>query len=673
MANSSTPTNLLIHASSPYLLQHAHNPVHWHEWNAAAWQKAREENKLVLVSIGYSACHWCHVVERETFENEETAAIMNEYFVCIKVDREERPDVDQVYMDAVQLITGRGGWPLNMFCLPDGRPLHGGTYFPNTDWNRVLLQLHQLYTQKYDEAVTYAEKLTEGIRNMEIIKFEGGTTTFTESNLQEMYATWATQFDWKDGGNARVPKFPLPDNFRYLLDYGKLFAHEESLKFTQFTLTKMAQGGIYDQLGGGFARYSVDGYWLVPHFEKMLYDNAQLTGLYASAYRATGNEFFRETALQTIGFLKRELLDPSGGFYSALDADSEGEEGKFYVWSKTELENLLGADEPLFSAWYQCTAEGNWEHGKNILHTRTDTATFAILYKVDETELLQVIARSHTRLMAYREQRIRPGLDDKIILCWNALLLKALAEAYQAFGDPALLELALGNYRFIRAHLVKEQHLFRIYKDGKTTIPAFLEDYAALVQALIALYQVTFDEEMILLATGLVETVMREFSDEETGLFYFTSLHDDPLVSRKKDLTDDVIPSANAMLALGLHQLFYYTGNTDYRERAARMLAAMKSQVIKFPSWYSHWAQLALLQAEGVKQLVFSEAALPEVLATWKTHYQPNVLLGCARENSTLPLLAGRFSASPRYYVCHEETCSLPVNQLFEALNLLAV
>lgn len=673
MSNASHKhTNRLINASSPYLLQHAHNPVDWHEWDDEAWQKARSEDKLVLVSIGYSACHWCHVMERESFENEDIAALMNEYFVCIKVDREERPDVDQVYMDAVQLISGRGGWPLNMFCLPDGRPLHGGTYFPTREWAQLLMQLENFYRNKKEEALEFATKLTDGVQNMDALNIKPENEPFTIDDIQTMVESWAQQFDWKEGGNQRVPKFPMPNNWQFLLDYHLLADNKTAGEFVNLTLEKMARGGLYDQLGGGFTRYSTDGVWLVPHFEKMLYDNGQLVSLYAKAYRATHNPYYHQVIDHTLVFVARELTHPDGGFYSALDADSEGEEGKFYIWKKEELKTLLGDDEDLFSKYYNITEEGNWEHGNNIPHTRISTEEFAKEHGMDAANFEAFLQQCTQKLMAAREKRIRPGLDDKQICSWNALMLKGYADTYLATHNRDYLNVALKNKAFIEQHFLNGKHLWRIHKDGKSTINGFIEDYACVIDAYIQLYQCTFDEQLLHTANTLLHTCFEEFYNEETNLFYYTSKNDPPLVARKTDTSDDVISSANAMLAEALYKMGYYLGKSKYKTVADGMLAKMAQQIKKYPSWYSRWANTALLQAKGLYQIVIIGENAEQLHQQFKGYIPNAVFAVSTKENDNFPLFENRYvEGETIIYICHNNTCQLPVDNVEKAMELV--
>ncbi|MEM9022916.1 MAG: thioredoxin domain-containing protein, partial [Bacteroidota bacterium] len=442
-------TNRLVDETSPYLLQHAHNPVNWYPWGDEALDKAKAENKLLLISIGYSACHWCHVMEHESFEDTAVAAFMNEHFVCIKVDREERPDIDQIYMDAVQLLTQRGGWPLNCFALPDGKPFFGGTYFPKKQWLNVLDKVQEEYAQNPDKVTEYAERLTEGVQSTDLIAMNPEPPKFTWDGLQEAVRTWSENFDQEEGGPNRAPKFPLPNNYQFLLRYAHLTGDAALMDHVNLTLKKIAYGGIYDQVGGGFARYSTDELWKVPHFEKMLYDNGQLVSLYAEAYQATGDERYKRVVYETLAFVARELTADVGAFYSALDADSEGEEGKFYIWSKAELEELLGSDYALVADYYNINQKGFWEHGNYILLRDRDDAAIAAEHELTTEALTERIERAKATLLEARAKRVRPGLDDKSLTSWNAIMLKGYVDAYQVFREPRFLEAALRNARFL--------------------------------------------------------------------------------------------------------------------------------------------------------------------------------------------------------------------------------
>ncbi|MHB1279407.1 MAG: thioredoxin domain-containing protein [Bacteroidia bacterium] len=669
MAEAPKYTNSLIHAQSPYLLQHAHNPVNWMEWNEEAWNKARTEDKPVLVSIGYASCHWCHVMEHESFENEDTAAIMNEYFICIKVDREERPDVDQIYMDAVQLINGSGGWPLNMFCLPDGRPIHGGTYFPNRNWNQLLFQLHDLYLNRKTEALAYAEKLKEGIVNMDVLRSD--SQVYPDKHvLKEVISNWAKQFDWIHGGNARTPKFPLPVNFQFLLSAGLLFPESDALKMVRLTLDKMAFGGIYDQLAGGFSRYSVDKFWKVPHFEKMLYDNGQLISLYSRAAGVFSEPRYAEIARQCCAFLETECQAPNGLFYSSYDADSEGEEGAYYVWTWDELKALPESVFPLFTAYYTCEEQGNWEHGKNILHATMSVEDFAKLQGLDTQEVQKTLAAGKNVLREWRGKRIKPALDDKCILSWNALALEGYAEAARYLQDPYLLNKALKHAEALETFFLKEEQYYRIVKGTETRIPAFLEDLAALCSAYISLYQVCFEEKWLYRAREIADLVYRNFYDKNTGLFFFVSSDSEQLITRKKDLGDDVIPSGNSMMALNFMKLHHYFGDINYGEWADRMLGNMAESFKKHAPWYSHWGQAYLMKAFGLYQLCAGGPGAVAALADKQLFPHPNLILASSVSPSALPLLHQRVGKELKFFMCKDETCYAPEATLSSSLAL---
>jgi len=501
-------TNSLIHESSPYLLQHAHNPVHWYPWGDEALEKARKENKNMIISIGYAACHWCHVMEHESFEDEKVANYMNEHFVAIKVDREERPDIDQIYMTAVQLLTERGGWPLNCIALPDGRPIYGGTYFRKEQWLDMLSHVSEFIEQNPDKAEEQAKYLTSGIINNELIYADAISEKpdVTLNDLEDVFYDFKSNIDFTHGGYGGAPKFPMPTGYQFLLHYYYLSGNKEALKAVNTTLNKMAAGGIYDQIGGGFSRYSTDEVWKVPHFEKMLYDNAQLVSLYSAAYQLTKDPAYKTVVAETLNFINRELTSPEGGFYSSLDADSESVEGKFYVWTLDELQFVLGAKAGLVKDYYQVTQKGNWENNQNILFKTDDDKKIANTYKITEEELMIRIKEAKELLLAARSKRVRPALDDKILTAWNALMLKGYCDAYRTFDEPEYLKMALRNADFILQNMKAEDNgLSRNYKNGKATIAAFLDDYAFTISAFISLYRVTFDEQWLNQALKLAE------------------------------------------------------------------------------------------------------------------------------------------------------------------------
>lgn len=658
-------TNKLVNASSPYLLQHAHNPVNWYEWGEEAFEIARRENKLILVSIGYSACHWCHVMERECFEQEDTAEIMNKHFVCIKVDREERPDVDQIYMDAVQLLTGRGGWPLNCFTLPDGRPIHGGTYFPKQEWERVLKSLADFYENKTEEAMQYATELTNGIRKLNVLASESDSALISKQEMNQIINDWKQNFDLHYGGYSWAPKFPMPNNWELFLNQYHYTKDVSILESVVTTLNKMAEGGIYDQVGGGFARYSTDSYWKVPHFEKMLYDNAQLVSLYAQAYQVTGKQLYANTINNTLGFLKRELMNEQGYFYSALDADSEGVEGKFYTWTYNDIVKILGDDAPLFNLYFSVDAYGNWEDGVNILYkTRSDEELEKLTSK-SISEIEQVIKGCNDRLLSARANRVRPGLDDKMITSWNALTIKAYADAYLVLGNGNYLAIAKSAADFIMNTMWQKDSLFRIHKNGVTSIKGFAEDYATTCEAFIRLYEACSDEVYINFAKQILDAAIAKFYDEKSALFYFKSHDDEQLVARKIDTNDDVISSSNSILAKCLMQMGYLFDENKYHQICDKMLLQIQPKLKKHPMGYSNWFQVVLYKWYGFNQLVCVGLDAEQYRFGLHKQYLPNKLALVVIEKSKIPLLADKEMADgTTFYRCVDKSCGLPTNSI---------
>ncbi|WP_157543978.1 thioredoxin domain-containing protein [Mucilaginibacter paludis] len=666
--------NKLSASTSPYLLQHANNPVNWFPWGAEALQKARDENKLILVSIGYSACHWCHVMENESFEDEQVAEIMNEHFVCIKVDREERPDIDQIYMSAVQLMTGRGGWPLNCVCLPDQRPIYGGTYFRKTDWMALLFNLANFWEQKPDEAKEYAVKLTEGIHQYENIGFVNEQMENTPADLEAIVKPWKQSYDFKEGGLNRAPKFPMPNNWQFLMRYAYLMQDEETNVIVRLTLEKMAKGGIYDHIGGGFARYSVDGHWHVPHFEKMLYDNAQLIGLYSEAFTWCGDELYKKVVAETIAFIQRELTSPENGFYSALDADSEGVEGKFYTFTLAEVEAILGDDAGLFAIYYNVTNEGNWEEEHtNIFFRRDDDAVLAEKLGIPADALVDKIAGLRNQVLEARAKRVLPGLDYKILTSWNALMLKGLCDAYRAFDEPAYLELALKNAHFIKDNLInKNNQLSRVYAkptgDEKLDAIAFLDDYALLIDAFIALYEVTFDEAWLHQAKALTEHTLDHFYDNATGMFFYTPDYGEQLIARKFEVMDNVMPSSNSVMARNFKKLSLLFDESEYEAIAAQLLRNVKKLMAKYGSAYSNWAMLLLEDVMGTYEIAITGNNAGAMRREVEKRYVPNkIILGGTK--GSLPLLHDKFSTQTRIFVCVDKTCQLPVTEASSAFK----
>ena len=676
MSKNSTMPNRLAQESSPYLLQHANNPVDWYPWGDEALQKAQKENKLLLISIGYAACHWCHVMEKECFEDAEVAQLMNRHFVCIKVDREERPDIDKVYIEAVQLMRQHAGWPLNAFALSDGRPIYGGTYFPKEHWMQVLQQMAEVHRSNPERTHKFAEELVDAMKQVnpivevpaELAESGQKKPVLSQEDLHKLKSIWMDQIDFKWGGRkSSGNKFPLPTNNLFMLRTAHLLKDERMQVAADLTLEKMAYGGIYDHLGGGFARYSVDPYWKVPHFEKMLYDNGQLVSLYAEAWQQNPRPMYKAVVYDTIEFIKRELTSPEGGFYSSLDADSEGVEGKFYTWQYDEIEKLLGEDAKIFADYYNAHPFGNWEE-RNILFVLETETEFAQRWKLDPDDFAQKMAEGRKKLFEAREPRIRPGLDDKILTSWNALMLKGLVDAYRVFDEPSFLEMALKNAHFIRQNLTEGGKLYRNYKAGKHTINAFLDDYAYLIQAYIALYQVTFNESWIEQADQHMQFVHEHFANPASSMYFYTSDEEQVLVHRKTEIQDDVIPSSNSSLAHSLHQLGLILHKSEYLDLSAQMLRNVADQVINNPGWFSHWGLLGLTHIFKHYEVAITGPQAEDFRKKMAAAYFPNRLFAGAEKESHLPILQNRIGAETTVFVCHGNSCQLPVHTVEEAL-----
>ena len=669
--------NHLIEETSPYLLQHAYNPVDWHPWNDQALDKAAQEDKLMIISIGYSACHWCHVMERESFEDTAVAHIMNKHFVNIKVDREERPDVDNVYMAACQLTSGGScGWPLNSITLPDGRPVWAGTYFPKKQWVDILNYFIKAKENEYDKLVQYADQVQQGMIDTEIIPTVNEDFDIVEEDINQWEAQFIDKVDWTYGGMKGAPKFPMPNNFLALLKLYDQSGNQKLLDATTLTLDQMAMGGIHDQLLGGFARYSVDELWKVPHFEKMLYDNAQLLSLYAEAFRLTQKDTYRDVIQKIVTWLETELLDSkTKAFFSSIDADSEGEEGKYYVWSTDELSQLLEDEEfQIVQALYEIKEKGNWEDGKNILHSTGTIASMAEENQWSLQEATEHLKSAHDKLLKSRSERVSPGIDDKILTSWNALLVKGLVDAYMATSDTRFLKYATETFHFIDTELSDGDQLLRTYKNGKAHISGFLDDYAHYIQACLSLYQVTFDESYLSKANKRFEYMGQHFSDEETGLFFYTSDLDNPLVVRKKETVDNEIPSSNSILAEQLYLLGHLQDNQEYIDIAKTMYAQMSSEVQEsiHPDFYSNWIEgfHNLYSPDYEIAIVGPEAGNLRDQLMQKPLINA-VFLGGKSEGS-LPLLEHKLiEGQTTIYVCQNKVCKLPVTEVEEALKLM--
>jgi uncharacterized protein YyaL (SSP411 family) len=664
-------TNALIDETSPYLLQHAHNPVDWRAWSKDALEEAEKGNKLVLVSIGYSSCHWCHVMEEETFEDVEIAKIMNENFINIKVDREERPDVDQVYMTALQLIKGSGGWPLNVITLPNGKPLYVGTYHTKEQWDQVLTEVSNLYKKDPKKANEYADMVAEGIQDANRIipmaDFEG----LTQQALKENMADWKPSWDMEWGGDHGEQKFMMPSNLDFLLDYGVLSGDGAAKAHVKNSLDKIALGGIYDQMGGGFFRYSTDRYWKVPHFEKMLYDNAQLISLYSKAYKVFKEPLYKAVVLETIAFLEREMKNPEGGYYAAIDADSEGEEGKYYVWSQEELKSILGPDYNLFASYFNIDSNSVWENGNHVLFRTTTDDVFLNQQSLSKSNLELEKKKWRDKILAAREKRVSPNIDDKIITSWNALLISGYVDAYIAFGEEVFLRKAKSIFEFIQEKSLANNQLIHSYKKDGRRVAGFLEDYAFLVNALINLYSATLDTVYLDLAETLNSKAVAAFKDESSGMFRYNQ--DKELISKIIRTDDGVLPSPNAVMADNLFQLGHIFYDTELLKKSKTMVSSMLPMISPEPQSYGKWSTLLMHMAHPYYEIaVVGENAQALVKELHQEHLPNTLIVGSIKE-SKLPLFEERFVAGGTYiYVCQDNTCKLPVTssgQVIEQLN----
>jgi hypothetical protein len=663
-------TNELIHESSPYLLQHAHNPVNWYPWGEKPLKKAKDENKMIIISIGYAACHWCHVMEKETYEDTAVARIMNEHFISIKVDREERPDVDQVYMNAAQLITGSGGWPLNAFAMPDSKPFYAGTYFPNKDWKQMLNYFIDLYQKNPSALSEQAAKVTQGIHAIENVPLNKTTATFSINDLDANFKNIQPNIDYQKGGEKKAPKFPMPAVWEYLLYYHYLSKNEKALGAVTTTLNNMAMGGIYDHIGGGFARYSTDANWHVPHFEKMLYDNAQLVNLYAHAYQATKNPLYKKVVYETLDFIEREMTSPEGGFYSSLDADSEGEEGKYYVWTKVEIEKVLGKEAALFNDYYNVTTGGNWERGKNILFRNTSDEALSAKYKVTKEQEKEKIEADKATLLSVRSKRVRPNLDDKILTAWNALMLKGYIDAYRTFGEERFLKAALKNATFLSDKAISTNNeITRNYKNGKSSIAGFLDDYAFTISAFIDLYQATFDEKWLYKANELAAYTQTHFFDSTSGMFYYTHNQHSNLIARKMEIADNVIPSSNSELAKNLFYLGHVFSDEAQIKTAQQMLLNVQKDVQQNVYFYPNWAILQAGFVSGLYEVAIVGKDDLHKRQMIDEYYLPNMLLLGSKEKATLELLENKLvEGQTTIYVCQDKVCKRPVTEVKDAV-----
>ena len=665
-------TNDLIHESSPYLLQHAHNPVNWHAWNIKNLSEAKQLDKPILISIGYSSCHWCHVMEHESFENEVIAAYMNENFYCIKVDREERPDVDQIYMTAAHIIAGNGGWPLNCFALPDIKPFHAGTYYPAAGWLKLLQTVNEQYQQHREKLTDYAIRLTKGIRLQETAISDNPTEKLDAKEIVKTVENWKSNWDMTEGGMKGAPKFPMPSNLHFLIDYTHQFTDTYTDTFIQITLEKMAYGGIFDQLAGGFSRYSVDALWKAPHFEKMLYDNAQLLTIYAKAYKKFENPLYLEILTKTTDWLVQEMRDASGLFYAALDADSEGEEGKFYVWKTEEVLELLGEDYELARIYYQVDGKGMWEHGNNILLRNHHPSEIAQQLDITEENLAQRIDQINSKLLAARSTRVRPGLDDKCLTAWNALLATGLAETYKATGNADYKIRALTCIDALLKLQVHPNQIWHTYKAGNSTINGMLDDYAFTAEACIAAFEISGNERYLNTADEITQRAIRTFYDVEKELFYFNEQNE--LIVRTTEVNDNVIPSTNSAMADVLHSIGAINDNTHYLELAENLIGKVQANISTYPSGHSNWARAQLKYTMPYFEVAIVGTDAEKIAQQLQSKNLPNTLILFSVAPSTLPIFENRWvNDKTLIYVCKFGMCQLPVEQLSEALALLNV
>lgn len=667
--------NRLQNETSPYLLQHAYNPVDWHSWNEETLQKANAQNKPLLISIGYSACHWCHVMERESFEDEQVAQRMNEHFICIKIDREERPDVDQIYMDALHMLGLQGGWPLNCFALPDGKPFWGGTYYPKQQWMELLSQIAFLYQNDLYKVKEQANQLTQGLASTSFVKQPPPDFRFFPQDADTFAAKILKNIDTDYGGLKGAPKFAMPSVFSFVLDYARRQTQKNIPEEVEITLKRMVLSGLFDQVGGGFSRYSTDVKWKIPHFEKMLYDNAQLVSLYARAYQMQPDKLYKQCIESTLRFIDLEMTAPDGGFYSALDADSEGVEGLFYSWTLDELKQALQDDYMLFAEYFQVETEGVWENGRSILMPLYDKELFAHQHNMSVSGLKSFLEKGISKLQNVRAERIRPGLDDKQLASWNALMIKAYVEAGIALKSEPYLAKALAAIHVFETHFLNMENggLYHSYKNGQQKIEGLAEDYAFAADAFLAVYPLDFDEEYLWKAKRFMEFAINNFWDEKSGLFYFSREDDATLVVRKHEVYDGVIPSSNAVLMKLLFYLGHYFENDEWILKSKKAVSAISQSIKMYPQSFSAWAQLWLMFSTDFSTVSISGENAHRIARELRDLNLPNVLIAASVNSSELPVLKRKKSSAglPLIYVCKGSCCFKPVYTVADTLKLL--
>lgn len=659
------------------MLQHAHNPVEWYPWGDEAFEQAKAAHKPVLVSIGYSACHWCHVMERESFEDEATAAYMNDHFICIKVDREEHPDVDHMYMDAVQAIGGSGGWPLNVFVTPERAPFYGGTYYPprpafnRPSWQQVLQRMNDIWHHNYDEVTLQAGQMLDHLRQASLRVSAAASGTLTQEACRLIADTLLKQADIQKGGFGNAPKFPGSMAIGYLLEHFHYTGYQPALSHALRSLDAMIEGGIYDQAGGGFARYATDRNWLVPHFEKMLYDNALLILPLCDAYSLTGNARYKEVVEETIAFVNRELKDASGGFYCALDADSEGEEGKYYTWTWQEWLAEAGDEDNAAALYYGISEQGNWE-GTNIMHVALPVAEVAARAGKTQEEVSTIIQKVKANVFAARQSRVRPGTDDKCLLAWNAMMNIALSKAGAALGNDAYVQQATAHMQWMLAAYSHQGALLHTWKNGKARIPAKLDDYACLIQAMLQLASVSGNNEHIVVAATLTETVLQQFAAAD-GYFYYTphSQHDIPV--RKVDLYDGATPAANSVMAHNLLLCGMCMERTEWITLAEQMLHGIAATVSRYPYSFAYWGMQVQRMVAAPLTVVCAGNGAAAAAAELRQLYRPAAfLLTCEKEISVPPIFEKKyFDGKLSIFVCSKEACLPPAGSVSEVLTLI--
>ena len=669
--------NNLRNETSPYLLQHVENPVDWNPWDKQYLKQAEKEKKLVVISIGYASCHWCHVMERESFQDSTVAELMNAKFISIKVDREERPDIDQVYMNAIQLITGSGGWPLNVITLPDGRPIWGGTYFTKEQWTSALKQISEMYEEEPEKFISYADRVQEGINSLNIV--ESNTNNFDNIDLDKYSKSLFESIDEEFGGFKGAPKFMMPNNLEFLLRYSFQENLEDPKNKILKSLDMMAYGGIFDHVEGGFSRYSTDERWHVPHFEKMLYDNGQLMSLYAAGYKISKNDLYKQTIYKIHEYINSEMKDTSGGYYSSLDADSKLEdgsyaEGEYYTWRKTELKKIIGDNFDLFVDYFNVNDYGFWEEENKYILTRVSSdKEFIKKNKLDEKTFINIKSNWLSKLKLARKDKKKPSLDYKIITSWNGLMISGYVDAYKAINDDIFKDEAINAGEFIYSNLLRRDGgLYHNYVNGKSKINGYLEDYATVIQASLDLYEITLNQLWIERALELSKYVFDNFSSSESELFYFTSNKDEDLISRSIEFRDNVIPSSNSIMAKNLFKLYHYFDKEDYYEKAKQMSLSVSKEFEAYPSGYSNWFDLIYsLKSNYYEVAVVGENAIEKVKKI-NSRYIPNKLIIGSTSENNLPLLRNRYiEGKTLIYVCVNKACKMPTENIEESISMI--